>query len=336
MIKVLPIFKKYNNLSANISPKKADKVRHGEIKPVITPTMTTPRSLNAQSDILIQNQITKRLFSEFLNRKGKVTLEEYKNIIKNHPSVLIEAQKYVKDLQHFQFFCTNPNVMAKVAFFAIQRLNNLYGKDNYQLVSIGTSPAFITESMAQLGVDTVFLPISNATYCKSGLCIDEMLKEYPNLNNVGKYLKTKINCDNSDKKVVLLDYSFSGKTLKTVKELTEKYCNIPPDKIEILDIAHLLYGIRANYPVSDTQKGIIFDPEMIMEEINSQDVECMSNTPHYSIYDENYNVKKPFSITTKDKTDEELFADFENFSKPSARAYQLCILHELFKNGEIK
>ena len=310
MIKILPIFKKYNNLSASIPPKNADKIRHSEIKPIITPTTTTHRSLNAQSDILIQNQTTKKLFSEFLNKKSKVSVEEYKDIIKKHPSVLIEAQKYIEDMHHFQFFCTKPNVMAKVAFFAMQRLNSLYGKNNYQLVSIGTSPSFITEGMAQLGVDTVFLPISNATYSKADLYIDDILKEYPNLDNVGKYLKTKINSDNSDKKIILLDYFFSGKTLRIVKDLTKKYCGIPSDKIQVLDIAELLHGIRANYSVTDTKKGIIFDPEMIMEEINAQDVECMSNTPHYSIYDENYNTKKTFFSYNKRQNKRKIICRF--------------------------
>ena len=320
MVKILPI-----TFNSSIKKTPVRKEAHTQIKPIVTPTMTTPRSLNNQSNILIQNLEVKKQFEDFLNKKGKVTKKEYFDIKKNRPAVLIEARKYIEDMENFYFLKINPKTSAKLAILAKNRLDSLFGENNYKIVSVGTSPSFITEGMKELDIETVFVPMSDANQLSPVLDNITQAYYYPNTVNVGNYLRENVsNEDNKD--IILIDYSFTGKTLQIASNILAQYSKIPPEKIRLMPLSKLLGFIRGNL---DSQKAKEFEFDSILDEIDCQRVECTSNVPHYSVFEERYNSQNPFSVVTGNKSQDELFSDFDNFSRPSARAYQLCVLNEL-------
>jgi len=327
MLKILPI-----TFNSFIKKAPVKKEAHTSIKPIITPTMTTPRSLNNQSDILIQNLEVKKQFEDFLNKKGKVTKKEYFDIRKNRPAVLIEAKKYIEDMENFNFFKIDPKTSAKLVILAKNRLDSLFGENNYKVISIGTSPSFITEGMKESDVETVFVPMSDANQLSPFLDKTNQAYYYPNTVNVGNYLRENVS-NEDNKEIVLIDYSFTGKTLQIASNILAQYSKIPPEKIHLMSLSKLFGFIRGNL---DAQAAKEFEFYLILDEISRQRVECISNVPHYSILEERYNSLNPFSVVTGNKSQDELFSDFDNFSRPSARAYQLLVLDELNNLGGLK
>ena len=101
-------------------------------------------SNSVQRQNVIFNTRKKDLFfTEFLSRKGRVTKEEYEDIIKNHPSVLTKCGQYVKK-NVFKSFVM-PKELANIAINTNGYLKDTF--ENYRIVSIGTSPAALCEQL---------------------------------------------------------------------------------------------------------------------------------------------------------------------------------------------
>ena len=223
---------------------------------------------------------------------------------------------------------TSPEKVAKI----LSLLDNLKN-DNNKIISIGTSPSFLTEALSTQGADVIFLPISNANLCTSHNHLNDYFDYYPNFKLVGDYLKYKglTPANLRNKNVILLDYSSSGRTLHLVKRLINEYCKIPEDKIITQDLIELINNACDNYK-STNQNGILpFDIDEIKNDIINQKVENASNVPHFSIFSDMYNKKAGESVSATFKPKKVLFKEFDELSRPQARAYQLCVLHELDK-----
>jgi len=278
-------------------------------------------------DIQCTNDI--KIYLGFLKRKGRVTKEEYFDIKKNHPDFILKAIKQVSKDSVREEFYTTPDKAAKI----IQLLDFLI-KDDSKIISVGTSPSFITEGMEALGKDVTFLPVSGGNWCIAKDTIHDYFEYYPNFKLVGDYLKYKgITPENlKDKDVIIMDFCATGRTLHLIQRLVKEYCDIDNDHVFIEDILKLIS--TALYQSEDDDS--LPDLNLIREDLMYQKIESSSNVPHFSIYRDSENIRKPSSISSRGLKKEKLFKKFEDYSKPSARAYQLCVLHELDILGEIK
>ena len=190
---------------------------------------------NEQIPYFILNQIkqSSQALDEFLNKKGKVTLEQYNQILENNPQVLSRCYSICRNMLYKQSNCLHT---AKAAV----NLKEYYDKkyDNYTILSIGTSPAPITEVMQNLGCKVIFLPITNLRNIDDGdnyplrNAYPTITSRYKNIGKLMRYLTKKgINKKNTGK-ILILDYSFSGNTLNLIEKILQQRGDINPRNIQ--------------------------------------------------------------------------------------------------------
>ena len=259
-------------------------------------------------------------FNEFLTHKGKVTKEEYEDIVKNHPSTLIEANKYCNN--NYGGIAT-PEDMAVV----VLKINEFLKKNyrNFRIISIGTSPAPITEQLEQLGCDTVYLPLSSFRKYNPN---KDSIYNNPQLKILLDYLKSK-NIDDG-KLNLILDYTVSGKTLDNVIDFIDKNYDEFEESLKFraanLNIIMDAVFRNSSYDEEECKKNVECD-------IKCSEVEHISNVPHFPVFGRNKKEypKRTFTVRIDNKTQDTIFKEFENSSQPLARAFSLCTMHEINK-----
>ena len=97
------------------------------------------------------------------------------------------------------------------------------------------------------------------------------------------------------------------------------------------DLIELINNACDSYKSTNPNGILSFDIDEIKNDIFNQKVENASNVPHFSIFSDMYNKKAGESVSATFKPKKVLFKEFDEFSRPQARAYQLCVLHELDK-----
>lgn len=268
-------------------------------------------------------------FSDFLNKKGKVSLEEYKKIAKYQPSIISKCYSLCSENKTLGI---SPKTCAIMAISLKDYYDKKYG--NYKIVSIGTSPAVITEVMQNLGADVLFLPISHL-HQLGDTKLHPMRAKYPtiasryrNIQIIMDYCTKKgISKDNS-KKIILLDFASQGKTLNKMREILNERGDIPQEKICTHSIIEDLKEIIAS---EDTMTKW----EMVRHLQNDMARSCVSdvcNVAHFPCNDDDEMYKDTKNtIHSKNRFSFQVFNDFENFSTPNGRAWALCATHEAMK-----
>ena len=284
------------------------------------------------SEISFQKIEEEKHFEEFLSAGGKLSKKDVERIKKKYPSYIILAEKKLK--KEAPSLKTLPKDAALVGLAAKKYLDNEYGKNNYRVISIGTSPAPITEVMAAAGADIVFLPISSlSNYINPHKGNDNNLdiSGYPNIQKALEYLKRKGVNENSKKINIITDFCSTGKSLLLAHDLVLQYNNVPKENFKKREIETLINAGR--FYEEDVEGDSLITSRAVMSiraDMVSQKFEYISNVPHFYIND-NENLFVTCSISSKDKTDEELFYEFDNYSKPLARAFSLCAINEVLK-----
>lgn len=253
-------------------------------------------------------------FNKFLNQKGKLTNEEYKDIIKNRPYILAQAYKKVESSNERMY--SNPNDMAICTQALKEYFDKEFGKDSYTVICPGTSTAQIGEGLRYLGCDTVLMPVSNIF---ASCYLSGKEKENSNINKLKlvKYLdKSGINPYN-EKNIIILDYVASGKSITEIKKMLEEYNNIPPDNIHKVSVIKCLGMLQENNETLN--KDII---SRIAGDMCNSVSEIYSDTMHF-------NMLKKHNITNK--SDEEIFEIFNKYTKPLGKCFSLCQFNELDK-----
>lgn len=280
------------------------------------------------SRIDIENSIKnkQKIFENFLSKKGKVSFSEYCHIKKNHPEFILKSYKYLnsfkrhyekkqdliadkymrknttenQNIDDYVKFHIEPKDAAKCALCLKQSYDNDYGKDNYRVISVGTSPAFITQIMPSLGCEVIYLPISNIS---QGLENASRTK----LAQIGKYLLSK-GVDNN-KTNIILDYVVDGGSIYNTERII-KNLGIKDDKIQLSS----LFEELADNDNLLSRKEI----EDIFYDIAYEKVDNLSNVPHFDVQTNGNTLFYSKQIK-----------DFEDFSKKTARAFSLCAFYEL-------
>lgn len=263
-----------------------------------------------------------RFFREFLRKKGKVTQEELEDIIKKHPGTIIKAQKFLERTLETNI---TPKEIAKAAYW-LKKFYDEYYKDGCTIVSVGTSPAPITEVMSALGSKVVFLPASDLKkipHYKEIYGSDYI--EKTNLRYMLEYANLQgINPQNTDE-IILLDYSNTGESLENLaKVLTEqKMC-----KKEKLKTNSILDYLKL-FMLPEGTNGLLSEKEYnnIESDMYDSRFESISNIPHFYVSDKDNNGYGHW-VLAKNKPMSQLFKEFDEYSLPLARAFSLCCLHE--------
>lgn len=277
-------------------------------------------SLNPAS---LENPLYDYDFRDFVAKEGKVTLAEYQEIKQKQPKLLKLAETFIslerKKIGMFQ----TPEDTAEL----VQAMQDWFDEEfdnNYIIVSIGTSPAFVTECMSALGKDVIFVPVSGVCIAPAEEEFEEYLEEYPRAKVVADYLKEELSKQGvENKSVILLDYKAHGTTLELFDKIARQHCGKSPLFVYKCDIGQLINELFGLETFSDYSK-------KYRDDVIDSTVEHIANVPHYYI---NYSAetldqwKGGFDI----EDEKSQYRELQNNSTPLGRAYQLLVLDELDK-----
>ena len=272
----------------------------------------------------IKNQIgsEEKFLQDFLKRNGKVSKEEYDDIIQNHPRTLAKCYEMCEtekgDIN------SSVKTVAKSAVKLKDLFDNLYGK-KYTVVSIGRSPAPFAEVMQNLGCNVIFLPASSLHGTSGEMNEDSSLSEIekvlPHVKVVMDYATKKGIAEEDAGEIILLDYSMSGTSLNVMEKLMKKRGDIPPEKIHKHPLVES-FSLSKNLKFEGREfSDVIFD-------LAGHELKNICNVPRFEC-----NAFR--NIMYKHLNDEEYndlyHKQFDDFSQPLARAWCLCATNEAMK-----
>ena len=126
-----------------------------------------------------------------------------------------------------------------------KHLDEHYGKGRYTFVSIGRSPSTIGRCLDSMAVPVIFCPMSGLR--------NEELKKFANTKCYHRYLAflagqglTRQQINDSDKKLLLYDYTESGESLRSFRELLCRGLDIDGKKVQIRSINQDIENIAPN------------------------------------------------------------------------------------------
>lgn len=276
-------------------------------------------------DKIIQEEL---LLSEFIRRPGKVTKEDFNKIKETNPKLIKAADRRSSVVRSLWCMSVTPNYAAKCALAFKKLFDERYGENLYRIISIGTSPACITQLMPSLGCETVFLPISDVGELYR--CFDGMAPWHnPKVELLVRYLK-KAGVD--DKKTNLLfDYVASGLTIRYVSRILTEDLGIDPECCVEESIETVLQDAcydEENELIEESSKYY----GLIDNDIHWERVEVLSNVPHYNIRPERMSLDdRDRRLTWGVKPDDVQFKEFDEYSQSNARAFSLSALNQLEK-----
>ena len=120
--------------------------------------LTVPNSpvyLKVKNDRASENQF----FEDFIKRGGRISKEEYDDIVKNHKSAIIKAKQMCEGLYYTD---TQPEDAARISLKVSDYIKEHF--PDCRIISVGTSPAVLTEQLELMGMDVIFLPFISRSY----------------------------------------------------------------------------------------------------------------------------------------------------------------------------
>ena len=148
-----------------------------------------------------------------LNRIGKITLESVSNADETTIQFLRNnSPQRLKELAQLNCFAAD-----KIR----TELNKKFGENNYVLIAVGRSLSSIAELMGKMGVDTKIIPLSGLRRADIDNLSSEGLQIYKTyLTQIG-LSKTELK-KNKDKKYILMDYTYYGRTLEKTEKILKR------------------------------------------------------------------------------------------------------------------
>lgn len=304
--------------------------KKNEKKDFCSQYITLPK-MGIPSTLAVQMQKEDEFFKAFLTKKGKVTKQEYDEIVKKHPSAIIKAQKLLEQEKPTQ---SSPKEVALAAKKLKEKYDKEYKNNGYILASIGTSPAAITEVMSALGCNVIFIPASGLNRIPTSKNYI-FRNQYPtiasrnqNVQYIVNYARKKGINPSKKETLIMLDYCNTGASLSNLCDIFIEEKLYTPEKIHDKSILNDLSELsRIKDPNSDFTAENFAN---IAHDMNYSNAANVSNVPHFHIEDIE-NKMTSGSISSKDKTKKELFKEFDRYSQPTARAFALCAIHEAMK-----
>ena len=174
-------------------------------------------SQGLNSDVFEKSE--KKDLLEEIQEKRNFKISDYK-LLTNKEKAKLRKIGVVKDIQDHISVALSCGLSLKNYF------DDVYGKDNYVFVSIGTSPSTIGRVMEFCGVETKYLPISGM-----GVVSDDFKFKYS--KEYAEFLKeqklTPEDIANSGKTYLFTDHIASGRTLRAFKRMMSEVYGVHPD-----------------------------------------------------------------------------------------------------------
>lgn len=201
---------------------------------------------NIPADCFVKSNSDKKLtLEDFLNKKDKLKISEYKSLNRN--DVIFLKDDLCKEYNDYDKYVYAAGSTIELALDLKSELDDKYGQDRYIFVSIGQSPSLIAKAFECMGVETKYLPISDLGSKDGSL---DTLFNQKTINNYGKLLEkqglTKKNLNNTDKKVIFYDYTSSGASLAIFEYFMQKAYNLPRPKTEFRSLNNDLKSCAGN------------------------------------------------------------------------------------------
>lgn len=176
------------------------------------------------------------LANKKLSQIHKMTIEEYQKLTEEEKNAIRRSATFI-----------NNEVATKSVIFGLKLKNYLdkkYGENNYCFVSLGTSPAGIARVFEFSGVETKYLPISKLTFLSHSDFYNRgshKIKKYKNFLKEQKMTSEDI--AKSNKKYLCFDYTYTGNSLTTLKDIMWSNFSIYPDQMEYLSLNNTISNV---------------------------------------------------------------------------------------------
>lgn len=265
-----------------------------------------------------------RRVEKLLNSVKKVTPDDYKKL----------SSEQLKD---FFYYNLDDNLQIAVednlavALPLKKFLDKKYGKDKYIFVSIGSSPSPIGRIFEFSGVETKYLPMSDLMYADKYQDIVKSagFEEYEN------FLKeqgiSKKNIEDSKKTFVFYDFTASGKTLRIFRDLMLKHLGLPEKQTDFRSLNEDILALRDE--IRKIKPDVITDRKLL-KKFNIKDPSfANSYIGNYLAFSE---ASKYGGIAHLDYRNFYQLNDAKNFESKSAKIYNLILIDELSKRGQLK
>ena len=272
-------------------------------------------------------------FFNFLDKKGKVDREEFTKILLQNPKLIQKAYHFVEFESLISNVNTEPSSIAKASYCMKNFFDEKFGKNNYRIISIGTSPAVLSQGMEALGNETIYLPatgIGNYVFRNRFSNNPKKITDEKNMQILGEYLKSKgVNKD--DNKInILIDFCDSGATINALLGAIKEMLNLTDKQIIQIDIGKLIKELSKTTLANKEAISISKKERLnIIEDMAFQHFEHVSCVPHFYIDDEQNNYLYNCVKSSNKKSYNEVFKAFEEYSTPLGRCYELCIQNEI-------
>lgn len=184
--------------------------------------------------------------NEILGKFKKFSPSEYKKLTENEIKFL--RQKFSELLKTEDCYYYSEEILKKhqkAANYIEETLDKKYGKNNYKVITLGRSLSSIGKSLGcKIGEENVInMPVSDASMFIYPPYLSMYMRKYP-IDGLKKFLEdnnlTKEIVENSDKKYVLMDFCYTGDSLKGCKNLLEQDCFMGKKNLETFDFKDCL------------------------------------------------------------------------------------------------
>ena len=148
-----------------------------------------------------------------LNRIGKITPKSMNRISE-------KAKQTIRD-------CTPARLkeLAQMNCFAAEKvkaeLDKKYGENNYVIIAIGRSISSIAETLGHIGVDTKIIPLSGLRWCDIDFVSIQDLPIYRTFLESKGLGRHDLDM-NKNKKYIIMDYAYYGRSLERTERLLRK------------------------------------------------------------------------------------------------------------------
>lgn len=210
-------------------------------------------------------------------------------------------------------------------------LDKKYGKDKYVFVSIGTSPAPLGRVFEFSGVETKYLPISDLRYSTGYRDVVEAEYFYDYEKFLEEQGISKKNIEDSKKTFVFYDFTASGKTLRIFRDLMLKHLGLPEKQTDFRSLNEDILALRDE--IRKIKPDVITDRKLL-KKFNIKDPSfANSYIGNYLAFSES---SKYGGIAHLDYRNFYQLNDAKNFESKSAKIYNLILIDELSKRGQLK
>lgn len=205
-----------------VSPISTNNINYAKPQKINNMAQPSFGAFNLKSDILeLKHSLTlKKALPKFKN----LSIAEYK-LLTDKEKNAIRAILKTQDYKIYKSITEEHNFAAEAIR---QNLNEKYGEGNYTVITIGRSLATISKSLAtRIGEGRVkTIPLSEISYYSNFSTIEEYLNYIERLKRrynkedlqdfLSKMQLSKEKINNTDHNYIIMDYSVTGDTLKSV------------------------------------------------------------------------------------------------------------------------